>query len=357
MNLEKLKSVPRLLVEVELKPLQGTRFQPTGFPDIGAATYDAPDGMKMLLVESTQSMANRMEALCWDGERNELVQPLKGLPYVAVKGEDGKPLTNSILEAHRINSAYILDAKDSKTDKLFAEKFGKKGSKSENKPFRSQERQEFITLLFKHDSGALLHGVFMPLFAGGRCRIPRALSAFVEAANANEATSGGVKNDFINPAKGEEGGAEKGYGNIPYSRSEYTGQLTAFFSLDLVQIRRYGLGEDAENLLVALALYKMRKVINEGLRFRTACDLKAETPKVTAPNGFVLPTEAELAREIPRLIGNCKDLFAGSPSLTETFVFSKGKKSKGGKTNNEEGNAAGVEEKDEESGEPEDAGE
>ena len=35
----------------ELKPLQGTRFQPTGFPNLGAARYRGPNGDEMLLVE------------------------------------------------------------------------------------------------------------------------------------------------------------------------------------------------------------------------------------------------------------------------------------------------------------------
>ncbi len=331
--MKNLEGKSRLLVSVELKPLQGTRFQPTGFMDIGAATYDAPGGTKMLLVESAQSMANRMEAVCWDSVNNALVEPLKGLSYVEVKNKDGnKFLTSSILEAHRINSAYILDAEDSKTDKIFS----KFGIKKEKKPYNSEEKKEFIELLFKHDAGALLHGVFMPDYAGGRCRIPRALSAFVEAKNVNEAVSGGVKIDIINPSPpknngaaeaendgagtGENRDARTGYGNIPYSRSEYTGNITAYFSLDLAQIRSYGLGEDAEKLLVALALFKIRKVLNEGLRFRTACDLKAEMLKVDAPEGFVLPTENELATELPHIIGKCKGAFAGSPSLTETFV-------------------------------------
>ena len=39
------------------RPVQGDRFQPTGFPSLGAATYQTKDGVK-LLVESAQSMAN-----------------------------------------------------------------------------------------------------------------------------------------------------------------------------------------------------------------------------------------------------------------------------------------------------------
>ena len=61
-----LDNHPRLLMEAELKPIQGTRFQPTGFPDLGAAAYEAPGKVDMVLVESAQSMANRMEAVCWD---------------------------------------------------------------------------------------------------------------------------------------------------------------------------------------------------------------------------------------------------------------------------------------------------
>ena len=48
-----LDNATRLLFTVELKPLQGDRFQPTGFPSLGAATYQSRDGQK-LLVESAQ---------------------------------------------------------------------------------------------------------------------------------------------------------------------------------------------------------------------------------------------------------------------------------------------------------------
>ena len=66
LDLSALANVPRLLLRAKLNPLQGTRFQPTGFPEIGAAQYEGPDGTPTLLVESAQSMANRMEAVCWD---------------------------------------------------------------------------------------------------------------------------------------------------------------------------------------------------------------------------------------------------------------------------------------------------
>ena len=105
-----LSGAPRLLIEADLRPVQGSRFQPTGFPNLGHAVYDAPDGgERIVLVESAQSMANRLEAVCWNDVEDDWHAPLKGLPVVKVLDEHGNPLTNSVLEAHRLNSPYILE--------------------------------------------------------------------------------------------------------------------------------------------------------------------------------------------------------------------------------------------------------
>ncbi|MBI3492254.1 MAG: type I-U CRISPR-associated protein Cas7, partial [Acidobacteria bacterium] len=100
-----LSKNPRLLLEVELKPLQGNRFQPTGFAHLGAARYTVParDGkdrngsIEMLLVESAQSVANRLELACWDESANDLLPKLRGLPYVRIDC-GGLGMTNSIKE-------------------------------------------------------------------------------------------------------------------------------------------------------------------------------------------------------------------------------------------------------------------
>src|SRR5213595_1208714 len=113
-DFNKLKSAPRILIEAALKPVAGTRIQPTGFPDLGPATYDAPDGnggtIATLLVESAQSMANRLEAVCWDEATDDIVPELQGLPFVKVKlaGLGGDDTTTSLLEFHRLNSPYIM---------------------------------------------------------------------------------------------------------------------------------------------------------------------------------------------------------------------------------------------------------
>ena len=76
-NLTPLNDEPRLLIESQLKPAQGSRFQPTGFPDLGAATFQGFDdkggSIDCLLVESAQSMANRLEEICWNEGAGDLI--------------------------------------------------------------------------------------------------------------------------------------------------------------------------------------------------------------------------------------------------------------------------------------------
>jgi len=307
MNLDLLKNEPRLLIEANLRPVAGTRFQPTGFPDLGAATYKSAEGADMLLVESAQSMANRLEAAIWDTATEDLVAPLKGLPYVIATDAAGEALTNSILEAHRINSPYIYNAEG------FAAIQAAVGY-DENKPFSSRK---LAAALFKYDVNSLLHGIFLEKI-GGVVRLPRALSGFIEATNVNIAASGGVKNDRVRASKGEDGkDASAGYGNVPFHRDEYTGNITAFFNLDLALIRGFGLGAPAETLLVALGLYKIQRFLRDGLRLRTACDLDVVGDlTVTRPKaGFTLPTIAELEAALPGLVSAAASAFV-SPAKT-----------------------------------------
>jgi CRISPR-associated protein Csb1 len=295
LDLSLLSATPRLLIEADLKPVQGSRFQPTGFPNLGHAVYESPDGTgKMILLESAQSMANRLEAVCWDEVANDWIEPLRGLPIVEVVDAKNVPLTNSLLESHRLNSPYILEGQDKSVfnmlkDRLAAMEEGR------------VDLHELARVLLEFDVNALLHGVFLAKkdLAGGRLRLPRALSAFIEADDAKVAASGGVKNDSVDPS----GDTARGFGNVPFARDEWTAaKITAYFNLDLRQIRAFRLGKSVEHLLIVLALYKIAKLLNEGLRLRTACDLDVIETRVTRPEGFILPTFAELADAMPGLI-------------------------------------------------------
>ena len=290
-----LSDQPRLLTEATLRPVQGTRFQPTGFPNLGHAAYESPDGTgQVVLVESAQSMANRLEAVCWDETADNWVAPLRGLPLVKVVDEKNAPLTNSLLEAHRLNSPYILEGKDRTVSDMLK---GRLANMEEGRVNIS----ELARVLLQFDINALLHGVFLAKkeLAGGRLRLPRVLSSFIEAVDAKVAAGGGVKNDSVNPS----GDTSKGFGNVPFARDEWTSEkIVAYFNLDLRQIRSFGLGETVEKLLILFALFKIQKFLNEGLRLRTACDFDLVEHQVTRPDAFTLPTLDDLSTELPQLI-------------------------------------------------------
>ena len=314
LDLTALDREPRLLIEAILRPVQGRRFQPTGFPNLGHAVYESPDGHgRTVLVESAQSMANRLEAVCWDGVADDWIAPLRGLPVVKVIDDKGKSLTNSLLEAHRLNSPYILEGKDKTVVDLLKQRLAAM-------TVGRVDLRELAKVLLEFDTNALLHGVFLAKkdLAGGRLRLPRSLSAFIEADAATLAASGGVKNDSVDPG----GDTGKGFGNVPFARDEWVaGSITSYFNLDLCQIRAFGLGGDVERLLIAIALLKIRRFLVEGLRLRTACDLDMEGVAVKRPESFLLPGIDDLEAELPELIESVasKGFLGDSRVLTVTY--------------------------------------
>jgi CRISPR-associated protein Csb1 len=298
-DLTALAGASRLLFAIPLRPVQGSRFQPTGFPGLGAASYQTPQGTS-LLVESAQSMANRLETVCWDEARKAPIAELAGLSHVTVQRK-GDFFTDTMLEAHRLNSPYLLESKD----KSFVEELKGKLTGFEEGPI---DRRKLATVLLDYDAGSLLHGVFLAksALAGGRLRIARAISAFIEADGVRTAASGGVKNDHVNPS----GSAKDGYGNVPFARDEFTAErITLFVNFDVELLRGYGLGEDVERMLILVGLFKVAALLERGLRLRTACDLEAIEHEVVAtrPKGFSLPGVADLSVDLAAAIAAVGD--------------------------------------------------
>ena len=299
----------RLLAEVELKPVQGSRFQPTGFPSLGPAEFrlassDENQNVDCLLVESAQSMANRLEMVCLDDSKEAMADELKGMPFIQINNEDDEFLTNSLLEAHRINSSYLLDSsdKDSFKNLLMSELKITKDDSTVDIP-------KFAQFLFKHDPNSILHGLFLSRkeISGGRYKLTRSLSSFIEATNVKPAVSGGVKLDHLDP-KGGDAGAAGQMGHIPYSKTEYVAEtIKAYFNIDLSLIRSYGLTETANEFLFTLALWKIQSFLKNGLRLRTACDLVIDGEiKVTYPKSATIPSLDSLSSDLKKLIEQCK---------------------------------------------------
>lgn len=288
-----LPTGPRLLVEATLRPVQGERFQPTGFPALGAATYQLHDGTRMLLVESAQSMANRLESTVLEPGTVVPRTFLAGMPYVLVE-RNATPLTSSLVEAHRLNSPYILEGADTSLREALISQLDVKGE-------GAVDERLLARVLARYDLASLIHGLFLAKkeISGGRFRLRRALSAFVEARDVETVSSGGVKNDHVNPS----GDTGSGFGNVPFSREEFTAaSITAYFNLDLAQLRAYRLPDPLTELVTLIGMWKVRHLLDEGLRLRTACDLDVVEFRVTRPQEYMLPDAASMESRITALL-------------------------------------------------------
>lgn len=312
----------RTLFDITLVPVQGTRFQPTGFPDLGPAVFDRPNGrhpdgstawQKALLVESAQSMANHLEAVGWDTATNTPVAAIAGLPWVRVRSHDGVFLTSSRLESHRLAASFVKDASLDGNDMkvVIKDRLGL----ADDTPLVPRD---IAAAVFHLDPLCLLHGVFFAESAKvwpGQPKIERAVTACVEAHDVRRAESGGVKRDAVSHSSGEGQDASGGYGSIPFARTEWTaGRIALLVSIDDAQICSYGLSPEATELLSAIARWELRGLLDGGLRLRTACDLR--------PEGDVgdLPPLAALEADIARLLPTAPELDGVSPVLDVVWV-------------------------------------
>jgi len=104
------------------------------------------------------------------------------------------------------------------------------------------------------------------------------------------------------------GGSAEGYGHVPYHRTEYTARsITLYVSIDVGQIEAYGLSPVATELLLAIARWEVRSLLDHGLRLRTACEFEPLND-----DNIQLADAETLANEIRRLIDG------GFPELADS---------------------------------------
>jgi CRISPR-associated protein Csb1 len=283
-DLASLYNQSRLLIEATLRVAPGFngRFQPTGFPDLGAALHTGvrlnQNGhlvtLEMLLVESAQSIANWLEAVCLDGD--DYNDDCRGIPYVRVLDghNNNRFLTSSVLEPHRLASDYVLDAKNAGSP--YKDELARALEANKARPVHIPS---LVPEIFRRDPGCVLHGVFLERI-DGRLRLPRLVSASIDAAEPEQANSGGVYRGQVTAKD-----------NIPYPRQEFTStDIKASFIIHLGTLRSYRLGAtpnppalgseqqgqwtNEEAFLVLWALYKINRFLNGYLRLRTACEFE-----------------------------------------------------------------------------------
>ena len=285
----------RLTLHASLKPASGlNRFQPAGFPEIGHVIYDAPRSdnsvqkQKVCIVDSAASMANHLESVCLASEHSlDLVDELAGMPYVECRTDDGWPnvadkdrgprrlVVTTLSEGHRLASTYFLDGKLVRNDQAGDFRFGDElrnefgiadlGKKSHPLP---DQWWTVFTTIFRYDPNSLVHGVLFPAMG---IKLPRMLTAHLEAFDASRIRSSGVKFDRLGKTSS---------GQPIFSVDEETAsEIVATFVIDLALLRSFGRGErglnDAQKeCLLTLALWKIERLLRGPFRYRSNCDLE-----------------------------------------------------------------------------------
>ena len=283
----------RLTLHASLKPASGLdRFQPAGFPEIGHVIYDAPRPdnrvQKVCIVDSAASMANHLETVCLASEHTlELTSELAGMPYVECRTDLGWPnvsadgkgprqlVVTTLSEGHRLASTYFLDGRVVENGKPGEQKFGdvlREAFKiapldTKSHPLPEQWWTVFKTI-FRYDPNSLVHGVLFPAMG---IKLPRMLTAHLEAIGASRIRSSGVKFDKLGKTSS---------GQPIFSVDEETArEIIATFVVDLALLRSFGregrgLNDEQKEFLLALALWKIDRLLRGPFRYRTNCDLE-----------------------------------------------------------------------------------
>ncbi|MCL6105807.1 MAG: type I-U CRISPR-associated RAMP protein Csb1/Cas7u [Actinobacteria bacterium] len=344
-----LKGESPLVLTAHLEPVAGLdRFQPAGFPEIGHVIYKAPrrdnSEESVCIVDSPASMANHLESVCMRGAHDfDLVDELEGMPYVRCvtgtlddKGKLQRPevVVTSLTEGHRIASTYFLkgerfsngasvmnqvkalkaDAKKLASEAHFQStlisEFGIQlaGSSKAHPPV--EKWWDVFRTIFQYDPNSLVHGVLFPQW---QIKIPRFLTAHLEAFGASRVDRSGVKFDRLGKTTS---------GQPIFAVDEAVAQeIRATFILDVSLVQSFGRNNGDETLglddhqkefLIALAMWKIQRLLATPFRFRSGCHLALNE------NGLkVIDDSVSIDVDIVTAIRNAG--FSTEPRITDVF--------------------------------------
>lgn len=330
---EALKAESPLILTAILAPVAGQdRFQPAGFPEVGHVIYKAPRGRNgtenVCIVDSPASMANHLESVCMRSAHDlDLVDELTGMPYIrCVTGalKDGKLkekelVVTSLTEGHRIASTYFLGIKAKEKGKevvragqvvqedrsLSSHSFGDELVKQFGVVLPDSNRAhpppdkwwDVFKTIFKYDPNALVHGVLFPQW---QIKISRILTAHLEAFGAARVDRSGVKFDRLGKTTSGQ--------PIFAIDDAIAREIRATFTLDLRLLQSLGwegangevrgLTEKQKEFLVALALWKIERLLRQPFRYRSGCYLECKSLLRGVPkpeNAEANATDGEIA--------------------------------------------------------------
>ena len=149
--------------------------------------------------------------------------------------------------------------------------------------------------IFEIDPNSLVHGLLFPQW---QIKIPRALTAHLEAFGAGRVDRSGVKFDRLGKTTS---------GQPIFAIDDATAEsIRATFVLDVSLIRSFGrkrdtrqlgLSEKQQEFLVALSLWKIQKLLASPFRFRSGCHLRCKSCK-TGEDGVDVKIDVDIKSAI-----------------------------------------------------------
>lgn len=287
--LDRLYKHDYLCIKAKLVTKDGKPYlQPTGFPDIGACIFKDSQGKSRCLVESEQSMTNRLEGVCMK-DAGKWVDTWKSLPLIEVQDGNGQRIATNLTEPHRIASSYVLEGKIGQCGfkDILWKAIGMQGNADEAR-LPLDGRAKLDKVIFALDPSALLHGYQFVQTSFVGMRQPRILHARLEATlgGDEEMNYGMVKVDTIERDAASQKGANKGQSIAPKNRILWQ-DITAIFELDLLALKHLHLDGEQKKFLLSLALWKIGAFLSDypsfdprsrqtsgALRLRSDCHLK-----------------------------------------------------------------------------------
>lgn len=321
--LETLYGQHQVVITASLELGNGRFLQPTGFPDIGPCIYRDKEGRRWCLVESEQSMSNRLEAVCMR-DPGVWVDELKGLPIIAVRDPQGDLLTTNLCEPHRCASSYVLEGRidGGKTMKqLFESKLGlRRGGDA----WPLDRRADLEKMVFALDPGALLHGFQFVQWKFVGLRQTRLLHGRLEAelADEPEVHYGMVKWDAIEPESSREERANKGQSIAAKSRI-VPKEIVASFEIDLLGLRSLALDDTQKKFLLGLTLWKIGAFLANkpafdprsrqtlpSLRLRADCYLRCKSVSWSGDSKTGQAEAEALMKALPQQLPDFRELLS-----------------------------------------------
>ena len=344
---DKFLEQDRVVIDASMELTNGSFFQPTGFPDIGACVFVDKEGRRRCLVESEQSLTNRLEAVCMQAPGTWRA-PFDGkLPVVHVSDVSGSLLATNLTEPHRLSSSYVLEGtldgdgnKEKNGNRLQDVLRAHLGVSEDGKRWPLDKRAELSRVVFALDPAAMLHGFQFMQWSAVGLRQQRLLHARMEAVLAGDSDVhyGMVKVDAIEPESSSQKMGNKGQ-SIAHKARLVPESINATFEIDVLGLRERWLVEKpepptdqdddekkkkreeafaqnaaAQKFLLSLALWKIRQFladqpsfdartgqVERSLRLRSDCALRySGVAYRTQSNGAAFSDQQDL--EIDTLV-------------------------------------------------------